>query len=762
MYSKYPANDKDQNSLNNHDTETYLHLFNDLPALMWRSGLDGKCNYFNRSWLSFTGRTMQQELGDGWVEGVHPEDVDRCFQTYKAAFEARQPFEMEYRLRHHSGAYRWILDIGRPIRDTSGQFAGFIGTCFDLSDRKQMEKELVEANHALEQAVSALQESETMFKGLFDHAPDAIVVVDQEGKIIQGNHQALKMFGYSRTEIIGRPVEMLLPQAFREKHQRHVTGFMDHPRERAMGTGMALFGLRKDGAHFPVDINLGPLQIGSHSVVLATIRDTTERKKAGEAIREREKMLTTAALSAPVVFFKMDREGVIQYSLGRSLIRRLKNIEPVGRSIYTLYAEMPQVIESFERARNGETLTTIVETRDLVYEATYAPLYDEHGSITGVVGVASDVTRHRQVENALRESESHFRTIFQDAILGIALLDLEGRIAETNQALHEALCYSAEALIGRPILEIVHPEDAVIFQDNLRALMDGRTDHFRMEPHCIKENGDVLVGRLAMSLFRGQDGAPRYGILMLEDITEQKIAQAELAELHRRLADSAELERLHLSQELHDGPLQDLQSISFQASMLQEMLEGGVERAEVGSLLEEVRKVAQSLRSICGDLRPPALAPFGLEKAIRSHMEHFQEQHPDIHLHPALANDGLHLPERVRLALFRIYQQSMTNILRHAGAHNIWVEFSLDDERITLRITDDGKGFEVPRRWIDLVRTGHFGLVGSIERAESVGGRFEVQSAPELGTTIHVEIPRSEDEQLPTSERLSTGWLPAR
>jgi len=126
--------------------ELYLKIFEEFPALIWRSRLDKMCDYFNKTWLEFTGRTMEQEVGNGWAEGVHPDDFDYCLKTYINAFDKRQAFLMEYRMKNKDGEYCWIRDFGRPFYDLDNTFLGYIGSCYDITENKNNELSLIELN----------------------------------------------------------------------------------------------------------------------------------------------------------------------------------------------------------------------------------------------------------------------------------------------------------------------------------------------------------------------------------------------------------------------------------------------------------------------------------------------------------------------------------------------------------------------------------------------------------------------------------------
>ncbi len=147
----------------------YRILVEHSPTMVWRAALDAHCDYFNETWLAYTGRSLAQEIGNGWVDGVHAEDLDRCMEIYLRNFAARTPFEMEYRLRRHDGEYRYIFDRGVPYTDDKGAFAGFIGSCVDIEDRRRAERSrttfLSMMAHELRTPLNSLLALPTLLRG---------------------------------------------------------------------------------------------------------------------------------------------------------------------------------------------------------------------------------------------------------------------------------------------------------------------------------------------------------------------------------------------------------------------------------------------------------------------------------------------------------------------------------------------------------------------------------------------------------------------
>jgi PAS domain S-box-containing protein len=367
------------------------------PVLIWMSGADKRCTFFNKPWLEFTGRSVEQELGNGWAQRVHPDDLQKCLTTYTEAFDARQPFIMQYRLRRNDGEYRWVSDNGVPRYDPQKNFAGYVGSCTDVTELINKDAALREfeervrlaakaarlgvweldaatnkmwmsdsaralfqfdsetrVNHALLQdrvhpedralrdsAVKAAieahgeynieyrvllpdgtlrwigargrcvtredgkgarligvsiditerKQAEQKFRLAVEASPSGIVLVDREGRIVLVNTHVEELFGYRREELVGKLVDILVPERFRAIHPAHRAKFLAKPEAVVIGAGRELFARRKDGTEFPVEIGLNPIETAEGIVVLAAVADITARKQAElESLRHREEL----------------------------------------------------------------------------------------------------------------------------------------------------------------------------------------------------------------------------------------------------------------------------------------------------------------------------------------------------------------------------------------------------------------------------------------------------------------------------------------
>lgn len=189
------------------------------PVMMWMSGLDRLCSYCNRAWLDFTGRTLEQELGNGWTEGIHQDDLQKCMQTYFTAFDARRRFTMEYRLRHADGQYRWIIDSGEPRFANDGTFVGYIGCCFDITDRKELAATHSEFAGRLIKAQE--KERERIARELHDDIGQRLALVAIEVQHLDGAFPETKEAIHARVHDLWKQITDISTDAGRISHQLH-------------------------------------------------------------------------------------------------------------------------------------------------------------------------------------------------------------------------------------------------------------------------------------------------------------------------------------------------------------------------------------------------------------------------------------------------------------------------------------------------------------------------------------------------------------
>jgi PAS domain S-box-containing protein len=263
-----------------HSEQRFRVITDASPVLVWMAGTDKLCYYFNKGWLEFVGRTLEQEAGNGWAEGVHPEDFDRCLQIYVSCFDKRESFKMEYRLRHHTGQYRWILDCGVPRYAPDGTFEGYVGGCLDIHDRKESAE--------VRQKLAAIVESSN----------DAIVSKDLNGIVTSWNNRAEKMFGYGADEIIGKPITILIPPELQQDEEMILAKIRSGQKIDHFET----IRLTKGGERIDVSLSISPVR-DEHGTIIGAAkiaRDITENKKMEQALRLTEKLAAAGRLAATV------------------------------------------------------------------------------------------------------------------------------------------------------------------------------------------------------------------------------------------------------------------------------------------------------------------------------------------------------------------------------------------------------------------------------------------------------------------------------
>jgi PAS domain S-box-containing protein len=242
------------------------------PVMIWMSGADAGCTFFNKPWLDFTGRTVVQEMGNGWAEGVHSEDVARCFNTYLTAFEARQPFTMEYRLRRADGEYRWVIDTGVPCVTSEGTFTGYIGSCIDITERRLAEE--------------GLRASEERYRTIVEEQTELICRYRPDTTLTFVNEAYCRYFGRTREELIGQSFLSLIPDEARQAALAHVQLLCEHRRieryEHPVNGAYGEIRWQQWVDHPILDDNGRILELQ------AVGRDITQRKQAEEALHRAE------------------------------------------------------------------------------------------------------------------------------------------------------------------------------------------------------------------------------------------------------------------------------------------------------------------------------------------------------------------------------------------------------------------------------------------------------------------------------------------
>ncbi len=317
----------------------------------------------------------------------------------------------------------------------------------------------------------ALRESEDRYRRLVELSPEAIVV-HSEGKIRYVNPAAQRLWGADKPEqLIG---ESVLDRVHPDYHDTVRKRIRQVQEEGSATDLIEQKHVRLDGGVIDVEVAGMPFVLNGKSAVQVVMRDITDRNRGREALRQTETQLRTVIGSASLVLFVVNLEGVFTLAEGEGLTNlNMKPGDLVGRSVFNVYRDNPPILRNIRRALGGEMFSDAVEVGDLTFETRYSPLVDDGGKVTGVIGVATDITENRKAQNALQENEKRYRELFENANDLIYTHDLSGNFTSLNRSGEKLTGYSREEALRLNIADVLAPDYLAV----ARQMMGHKTDN---------------------------------------------------------------------------------------------------------------------------------------------------------------------------------------------------------------------------------------------------------------------------------------------
>jgi PAS domain S-box-containing protein len=707
----------------------YRNLASSSPDLVFATDAEGRYTFLSDQAQATLGWDLETSLGRHFSEFVAPGAEEAAAASFLELIAA--PTEVHTaRIEFRGGDGRPVpLEINVIGSMEDGKLTAIHGVARDVSERERLEREL--------------HESEARYRQLVQATPDVIYRCDAEGRFIFMAEGAEALFGWKPSEAGGLTFADLTAD---ESLSEALANFADQHQERDVVRRFRYMLKRRDGSTFPGDISsVAVWEDGRFAGVQGTVRDVGEQERLERELRESQERYRFLIENSPDVVFATDAQGRFTFmSDAMEKISGWKPEEVIGDHFSKVVDEdsHPEALSRWSMLMADPTVEQVAhinlrspDGRLIPVEVSSIGMVDDGGSFVGIHGSTRDISERDRLERELRDSEERYRYLVASSPDLVWLTDADGIFTFISDAVRTMLGYEPTELMGRHYGDIFAPgarRDATV---RFRWVARHPSAVHRMRlPFRHADGHDVMVeingtGMMADGKFIGAHGAAR-------DVSERDRLERDLRRQAGELA--AGEERAHLARELHDSVTQALFSMTLVSRSVEMLLDRDPEaaRVQLAQLRELQREALAEMRALIFELRPGNLEQDGLPRALKTHTAALQGR---IGLPVAVEStleDRLPLP--VEEVLYRIAQEALHNVVKHANARQVRVELGRVSSGVRMKIIDDGRGFDP-----DSVPTGHLGLAGMQARATKIGARFACRSGPGTGTTIEVTVPTS-------------------
>jgi PAS domain S-box-containing protein len=595
------------------------------------------------------------------------------------------------------------------------------------------------------------QKSEDPYRSFFEHTVEGFFRSTPAGRFLEVNPALVCMLGYeSAAEVLALtlPDDLYVDPAQREHLRAHyeTTGVV---------AGEELYWKKKKGEPIIVSLHARTLRDARGRVVgyEGMVIDITERKRMEEALRESEARYRTISdlISdyAYAVRIEPDGRTVVEWvteAFARITGFTVHQLDARGGIIGLIHPEdLPSVLQRLSVLLAGQP--GISEHRIITKSGAVRWLRDyscpewdaSQQRVVRIIGAGQDITERKQAEVALTASEARYRTVFAASPDFIYLTDNEGKLLDANPALLAWQGLSLAELQQRHFLDFFAGDNREEVVQASAALRLGQPVR-GLAVWARNKRGERKEFEVNATPLRDQDGSTMI-LSIARDLTEHRRAEAALATLSRHVLEAQEAERRHLAYELHDEFGQELTALKFMLQMVEGIPAAAVQRLQDSITI--VDNLLARVRTLSLDLRPLMLDDLGLAAALDWYGKR-QAQRGGFVLHLTIDALAPRPHPAIETACFRVVQEAVTNVARHAQTQQVWVEVRQRDGALFLSVRDAGIGFDVEAVRAQAGQGQGLGLVGMEERVRLVGGQLEIVTAPGRGTEIRAHVPLQE------------------